>query len=207
MEDLTNISNIVNESVKNSSLHTTMIACGVFLLYMLINKLYELKKAKAANKPMDTLSNAVHKIAEEFGGLKELLSRNIQNTEIKEDSKIRAAIETSFNSFKVVILEQCVDIIIHNNIDKKADEIKSNITKIITSEYYKIYGILAQYEKNNVIIASKLNPEWIEETFNACFNIIYDGEKELNRIRELANKLNMLSKDYTIITTNKIFNN
>ena len=206
MEDLQTINDIINGAVKNSSYITVLISSGVFIVYTLIIKLIDLFKSKDRNKPLLEMASAIKEISENVVKLNQVLDKTIQDAETKEVDRINNIISTAFDSFKCGVINQCIDIIIHNNIDKNKDNIKQNIYKTVSTEYYKIYSIFSAYEHDSVNIATKIKEEWIDDITNECLRIIYDKVDSANRIRQLNNKLNLISDEYSIYIKNKIFN-
>lgn len=206
MDDLQTINDIINGAVKDSSYITVLISSGVFIVYTLIIKLVDLFKAKDRNKPFLEMASAIKEISENVVKLNQVLDKTIQDAEIKEIDRINHIISTAFDSFKCGVINQCIDIIIHNNIDKNKDNIKQNIYKTVSTEYYKIYSIFSAYEHDSVNIATKIKEEWIDDITNECLRIIYDKVDSANRIRQLNNKLNLISDEYSIYIKNKIFN-
>lgn len=206
MDDLQVINDIVNSAVKDSSYITVLISSCVFILYTLIIKVVELFKAKDRNKPLVEMASAIKEVSENVVKLNQVLDKTIQDAETKESGRILNVVTTGFSSFKSAIVDQCIDIIIHNNIEANKDSVKQNLYKTISTEYYKIYSIFSAYEHDAINIATKVKEEWIDETLNECLNVIYDGADNLTRIRQLNNKLNLIAEGYSIYVKNKIFN-
>lgn len=206
MDDLQAINDIINGAVKDSSYITVLISSGVYILYTLITKLVDLFKAKDRNKPLIDMASAIKEISENVVKLNQVLDKTIQDAELKEADRITHIIATAFDSFKSGIIDQCIDIIIHNNIHENADTVKQNVYKTISTEYYKLYSIFSVYEHDGVNVAIKIKEEWIDEITEECLKIIYDGSTDVIRIRQLNNKLNLISENYSIYTRNKVFN-
>lgn len=206
MEDLQTINDIINGAVKNSSYITVLISSGVFIAYTLIIKLVDLFKSKDRNKPLLEMASAIKEISENVVKLNQVLDKTIQDAEIKESNRINDIITTSFDSFKSGIIDQCIDIIIHNNIEDNVDTIKTNLYKTISTEYYKLYSIFSTYEHDSVNVATKIKEEWIDNITKECLKIIYVKIDAANRIRQINNKLNLISEEYSIYLKNKVFN-
>ena len=206
MEDLQTINDIINGAVKNSSYITVLISSGIFIAYTLIIKLVDLFKSKDRNKPLLEMASAIKEISENVVKLNQVLDKTIQDTEIKESNRINDIITTSFDSFKSGIIDQCIDIIIHNNIEDNVDTIKTNLYKTISTEYYKLYSIFSTYEHDSVNVATKIKEEWIDNITEECLKIIYVKIDAANRIRQINNKLNLISEEYSIYLKNKVFN-
>lgn len=207
MEDLQTIHTVVDSAVKNSSYITVLISSGVFILYTVIIKTVEIVKSKNKSKPLIQMASAIKEIGENVAKLNQVLDKTIKNAEVKEDNKIENIIVTSFDSFKTGIINHCIDVIIHNNVENHKDYIKQNLYKIITNEYYKLYAIFSDYEKNSVNLVTKLKESWITDIKAECVEIIFSGDDSLARIRKLNNRLTMIAEEYSIYVKNKIFNN
>ena len=206
MEDLQAVNAIINGAVKDSSYITVLISSCVFIIYTLIIKVVELFKAKDRNKPIVEMASAIKEVSENVVKLNQVLDKTFQDAEVKEIGKINNIIIISFNSFKSYVLDKCIDIIIHNNINLNKELITQTLYKTINTEYYKLYSIFSSYEHNSINVATKIREDWIDEITNECINIIYDGDDSANRIRQLNNKLTLLSESYSVYVKNKIFN-
>ena len=206
MNDLQAVNEIINTAVKDSSYTTVIISCGVFILYTLINKVIELYKAKDRNKPMLEMASAIKQVSENVVKLNQVLDKTIQDAEQKEYDRIGNVIIASFNSFKSAILDQCMDTIIHNNVEANKDNITQNVYKTVSTEYYKLYSIFSAYEHDSVSVAAKIKEEWIDDVTDECIAIIYNGADALSRIRSLNHKLSIICEEYSIYLKNKILN-
>lgn len=207
MDDFQTINMIVENSIRNSSYISVLISSGVFITYNFINKAIDYFKQKDRNKPILQMATAIKDISENVVKLNQVLDKTIQNSEIKETNRIASIIQATFNSFKSAISDACIDIIIHNNIETNKDNIKQNIYKTVSTEYYKVYSIFSTYEYNSVPVASKIKEEWIDEITDECLQIIYNGQDAVTRIRQLNNKLSLSSEEFSIYINNKVFNN
>jgi hypothetical protein len=206
MDDLQAINDIINGAVKDSSYITVLISSGVFIAYTLIIKVVDLFKAKDRNKPLLDMASAIKEISENVVKLNQVLDKTIQNAEAKESGRILNIVTTAFSSFKSAVITQCIDIIIHNNIEYNKESIKQNLYKTVSTEYYKLYSIFSAYEHDSVNVSTKIKEEWIDDITEECLKIIYDGADAANRIRQLNNKLNLISEEYSIYIKNKVFN-
>lgn len=206
MEDLQTINDVINSAVKNSSYITAIISSCVFILYTLIIKVVDLYKSKDRNKPLVDMASAIKKVSENVVKLNQVLDKTIQDAETKEANRITNIILTAFTSFKSAVLDQCIDVIIHNNIEATKDNVKQTIYKTVSTEYYKIYSIFSAYEHDMVNVATKIKEEWIDDITNECLKIIYNGVDSSTRIRQLNNKLNLIVEEYSIYIKNKVFN-
>lgn len=206
MDDLKVINDIINGAVKNSSYITVLISSGVFILYTLIIKIVDFYKSKDKNKPLLQMASAIKEVSENVVKLNQVLTKTIQDAEQKECDRISSVIVASLNSFKSIILDQCIDTIIHNNIITNKDSITQNLYKTVSTEYYKLYSTFAAYEHKSVNVSTKIKEEWIDDVTDECIQIIYDGTEPLDRIRKLNHKLGLISNEYSIYIKNKILN-
>lgn len=206
MNELQTVNDIISNAVKDSSYITVLISSGVFIAYTLIVKLVDLYKSKAKNKPLLEMASAIKDVGENVVKLNQVLSKTIKDAEQKEYDRIDNIIITSFLSFKSAILDQCIDTIIHNNIEKNKDNITQNVYKTINTEYYKLYSTFSAYEHDSINLSTKLKEDWIDDVTDECIAIIYDGTDSLTRIRRLNHKLGLIAEEYTIYLKNKILN-
>lgn len=206
MHDFQTINEIVSESVRNSSYYTVAISSCVFILYALITNLVSYFKAKNKNKPLIEISKAMAEMTENIVRLNTILDKTFKDVERKEASKCKIVIDLAFRNFASRISQQCESIITHNNIEKNKEFITDNITKIISTEYYKLYSILSAYEINEVNVATKLKEEWIKEVADSAISIIYSPQDAIVRINQLNSRLLIHSCDYSTYINNKTFN-
>ena len=206
MDELQAVNDIVNNAVKDSSYVTVLISSGVFILYTLIIKIVEYYKSKDKHKPLLEMASAIKDVSENVVKLNQVLDKTIQDAEQKEYDRIGNVIIVSFLSFKSAILDQCIDTIIHNNINENKDNVTQNIYKTVNTEYYKLYSIFSEYEHDSVSVATKIKESWIDDVTDECIKIMYNGNDALTRIRQLNRKLGLISKEYSIYLKNKILN-
>lgn len=206
MHDFQTINEIVSESVRNSSYYTVAISSCVFILYALITNLVSYFKAKSKNKPLIEISKAMAEMTENIVRLNTILDKTFKDAERKEASKCKTVIDLAFRNFSSRISQQCESIITHNNIEKNKEFITDNITKIISTEYYKLYSILSAYEINEVNVATKLKEEWIKEVADSAISVIYSPQDAIVRINQLNSRLLIYSCDYSTYINNKTFN-
>lgn len=206
MDDLQTINDIINGAVKDSSYITVLISSSVFILYTLIIKLVELFKAKDRNKPLIEMASAIKEVSENVVKLNQVLDKTIQEAEVKQTHRIEHIIIASFDSFKSKVIDHCIDVIIHNNIEENKDSIKANLYKIVNTEYYKLYSIFSAYEHDGINVSTKIKEEWIDNITEECLRIIYSKCSDVSRIRQLNSKLNLISEEYSIYIKNKVFN-
>lgn len=206
MDDLQAINEVVNSAVKDSSYITVLISSAVFIAYTLIIKVVDIIKAKDRNKPLLDMASAIKEVSENVVKLNQVLDKTIQSAELKETNKINNIIVTAFDSFKSAILDECIDLIIHNHIETSEENVRQTINKTTSTEYYKLYSIFSVYEHDSVNVATKIKEDWIDDITDSCFKIIYNKQDASVRIRQINNKLNLLVEEYAIYIKNKIFN-
>lgn len=206
MEDLKTITEIVDESVRNSSYVTVIISSSVYIIYTLIVRLIDYLKAKNKDKPLLEMSKAMREMGDNIAKLNAVINKNFEDAEKKEVRQCDRAIQLGFKALGFKISQECSSIIAHNNIDKNKELIRSNINKLVSTEYYKLYSTLSAYEINEVIVSSKLKEEWIKEIADAIIAIIYDGQDPIIRIAHINDKITILINDYSTFVSNKIFN-
>ena len=137
---------------------------------------------------------------------KQELKNLFKEAERKEIHKCKTVINLGFKAFAARISQECESIVIHNNIEQNKVFITENITKLVSTEYFKLYSILSAYEINEVNVATKLKEEWIKEVANSVISIIYDGQDSISRITQLNNRLMIYVGDYSTYINNKTFN-
>ena len=206
MDELQAVNDTVSNAVKDSSYTTVLISSGVFILYTLIIKIVDYYKSKDKHKPLLEMASAIKDVSENVVKLNQVLDKTIQDAEQKEYDRIGNVIIVSFLSFKSAILDQCIDTIIHNNINANKDIVTQNVYKTVSTEYYKLYSIFSAYEHDSVNVATKLKEEWIDAITEEVLQIIYNGQDATNRIRQINNKLSIDIEEYSIYINNKVFN-
>ena len=206
MNDFQTINEIVNESIKNSSYYTVAISSCVFILYTLIVQLISYFKSKSKSKPLVEMSKAMKEMTENLIKLNTVLDKTFKEAERKEVQKCKTVIDLGFKAFASKVSLECESTITHNNIEKNKDFITDNITKLISTEYYKLYSILSSYEINEVNVATKLKEEWIAEISKNLIAIVYNGQDAISRINQINTKLSIYIADYSTFINNKIFN-
>lgn len=206
MEELQTINDIVNESVRNSSYATVIISSCVFIIYTLIIRLIDYFKSKSKDKPLLEMSKAMKEMGENIAKLNAVLNKTFEDAEKKEVRQCDRAIQLGFRAMGFKISQECASIIAHNNIEKNKELISSNLNKVVSTEYYRLYSALSAYEINEVNVATKLKEEWIKELADALITIIYDGQDAVIRIAHVNDRINILLNDYSTNVQNKIFN-
>lgn len=206
MNDLQVVNSIINDAVKNSSYITVLISSGVFIMYTIIIKLIEYFKAKDRNRPLLEMASAIREISENVVKLNQVLDKTIQDAEIKNTKQLEHIIPAAFDSAKSGVITHVINVILHNNITVNEAIIKQNLSKIVSTEYYKLYAIFSVYEHNTINVATIIKEEWIDNVTKECLSIIYNGSDAATRIRQLNDKLKLITEEYTIYMKNKVFN-
>lgn len=206
MDDLQIIQDIVEQSVRDSSYITVIISSSVFICYTLIIKVVDYFKTKSKNKPLIEMAIAIKEQNANIVKLNGVLDKTLRDAERKKNTQCEKAIEQGFKAVAFRLAQECSGIIVHNNIDTNKEYIKGNLTKLISTEYYKLYSTLSVYEVKDVNVASKLKEEWIKELTDIMLDILYDGQDALTRITQLNNRLEICINEYSTYVNNKIFN-
>lgn len=206
MNDFQTISDIVSESVRNSSYYTVAISSSVFILYTLIVQLIGYFKSKSKNKPLIEMSKAINEMGENIAKLNAVLDKTFKDAERKEIHKCKKAIELGFGNLESIIVKEIQSIIIHNNIVKNKDLIIGNVRTLISTEYYKLYSTLSDYEINETPVNRRLKEEWIHELSDEILKIIYNDNDQITRISQINNRVATLIANYSTYINNKTFN-
>ncbi|MCQ2971687.1 MAG: hypothetical protein MJ209_00075 [archaeon] len=206
MGEFQTINEVIAKSVETSSYNTVIISSCVFIVYTLIIKIIDVIKQKSKNKPIQDMATAIKDVSNNVVLLNTVLSKTIQDNEKKESAKLRSVITLVFNSFQATIAQKAIDVIIHNHIETNKEFIVENITKLVNTEYYKVYSILSNYEINNCIVSSKLKEDWIKECVDDILMIIYNQQDSITRISQINNKLSINVNEYSTYLLNKTFN-
>lgn len=207
MEELNNLNNIINESIQNSSYVSVIISSCVFIMYTLIIRLVDFFKAKHKDKPLLEMSKTMQEMGVNIIKLNAILNKTFDNAERKQINQCDRTIQLGFKTLAFKIIQECFNIIIHNNIDKNKELITNNLTKVISTEYNKLYNTLSLYEINGINVATTLKQEWIKELLDTVITIIYDGQEAITRTAHINDRLTILVNDYSIYVTNKTINN
>lgn len=206
MEEFQTINEIVNESVRNSSYITVIISSCVFIIYTLIIRLVDYFKSKAKDKPLLEMSKAMKEMGDNIVKLNAVITKTFEEAEKKEIRQCDKAIQLGFKAMAFKLSQESASIIAHNNIDKNKELIRENLSKLVSTEYYKLYSALSAYEINEVNVSTKLREEWVKEIADAIITIIYDGQEAVIRIAHINDRINILINDYSTYVSNKIFN-
>lgn len=205
MNEFETVNTIIEESVKNSSYITVIISSCVFLVYTIIIRLVDYMKSKNSAKPLSDIASALKDNTLNIANLNNVLKKTLNDAERKENRQCENAIDLAFKSFAFKLSQECIAIIIHNNIEKNKELIVNNIHKLVNAEYYKLHTSLSMYEINDIIVSNKLKEEWIEEVADTLINIIYDNQENVVRIVQINNRLNIYINEFSTYINNKIF--
>lgn len=206
MNDFQTINDIVNESVRNSSYYTVAISSCVFILYTLIVQLIGYFKSKSKNKPIIEMSKALNEMAENIVKLNAVLDKTFKDNERKEVHKCKKAIELGFGNLESIIVKEIQSIIIHNNIEANKELITDNIKTLVSTEYYKLYSTLSDYDINDISVNRRLKEEWIKELSEEILKIVYNDNDQITRISQINNRVATLIANYSTYINNKTFN-
>lgn len=206
MHDFQTINEIVSESIRSSSYYTVAISSCVFILYTLIVQLIGYFKSKNKNKPLIEMSKAINEMGENIVKLNAVLDKTLKDVERKEVHKCKKAIELGFGNLESIIVKEIQGIIIHNNIVKNKELITGNINTLVSTEYYKLYSALSDYEINETPVNRRLKEEWIKELSNEILKIVYNDNDQITRISQINNRVTTLINNYSTYINNKTFN-
>ena len=206
MEDLQFINDIVNQSTKEASYWSVIISSTVFIIYTIVIRVFDYFKTKDKDKPLLEMSKAIQEVSNNVIKLNNILDKMIQDNSKKDFIKCKNTIELSFIGFYNNVFKFCQEIILHNNIEANKDSIKQSIYRTVSTEYYKIYSIFSAYEYDKVNVATRLKEEWIDAVTEEVLQIIYNGQDDIDRIRQINNKLSIDTEEYSTYINNKVFN-
>lgn len=206
MNDFQTINEIVSESVRNSSYYTVAISSCVFILYTLIVHLISFFKQKSKNKPLLEMASALKENTENIVKLNSVLDKTLQEAEKKKVRQCEIAIDLGVKAMGLKIIDSVIAIIAHNNIDSNKELVIGNISKLVGTEYYKLYSALSVYEINEVNVASKLKDDWIKELTDNIIAIVYSKQNSVYRITQLTNRIGIIVNEYSTYLNNKTFN-
>lgn len=205
MHDLTVINEVISNAVKSSSYNTVLFSSCVFIIYTLIIKVIDMLKAKSRNKPIIEMATAIKDIGSNIIRLNNVLDKTFKDAEHKDYIRCKNAIRLAFEALKSKLNEDCIETIITNHIEENKEQIVENILKLVSTEYYKVYSILSNYEIDNVNVASQLDKRWIEQISNTIISVIYGKKSDISRILQLQHRLNIEIGKYETYIDNKVF--
>lgn len=206
MTDFQTINDIVRESVQNSSYYTVAISSCVFILYTLIIQLISYFKSKSKSKPLLEMAAALKENTENIVKLNTILDKTLQDAEKKKVRQCEVAIDLGFKAFGLRLIQECSNIIAHNNIEQNKNLISENIIRLSNTEYYKLYSVFSAYEINEINVATKLREEWIKEVADNLLAIVYNGQDAISRITQINNRVTVIVNEYSTYVNNKTFN-
>lgn len=205
MHDLTAINEVISDAVKSSSYNTVLLSSCVFIIYTLIIKVIDMLKAKSRNKPIIEMATAIKDIGSNIIRLNNVLDKTFKDAEHKDYIRCKNAIRLAFEALKSKLNEDCIETIITNHVEENKEQIVENILKLVSTEYYKVYSILSNYEIDNVNVASQLDKRWIEQISNTIISVIYGKKSDISRILQLQHRLNIEIGKYETYIDNKVF--
>lgn len=205
MHDLSTINELISNAVRSSSYNTVLLSSCVFIIYTLIIKVIDMLKAKSRNKPIIEMATAIKDIGSNVIKLNNVLDKTFKDAEHKDYIRCKNAIRLAFEALKSRLNEDCIETIITNHIEENKEQIVENILKLVSTEYYKVYSILSNYEIDNVNVASQLDKRWIEQISNTIISVIYGKKSDISRILQLQHRLNIEIGKYETYIDNKVF--
>lgn len=205
MHDLTAINEVISNAVKSSSYNTVLLSSCVFIIYTLIIKVIDMLKSKSRNKPIIEMATAIKDIGSNIIRLNNVLDKTFKDAEHKDYIRCKNAIRLAFEALKSKLNEDCIETIITNHVEENKEQIVENILKLVSTEYYKVYSILSNYEIDNVNVASQLDKRWIEQISNTIISVIYGKKSDISRILQLQHRLNIEIGKYETYIDNKVF--
>lgn len=205
MHDLSTINELISNAVRSSSYNTVLLSSCVFIIYTLIIKVIDMLKAKSRNKPIIEMATAIKDIGSNVIKLNNVLDKTFKDAEHKDYIRCKNAIRLAFEALKSKLNEDCIETIITNHVEENKEQIVENILKLVSTEYYKVYSILSNYEIDNVNIASQLDKRWIEQISNTIISVIYGKKSDISRILQLQHRLNIEIGKYETYIDNKVF--
>lgn len=205
MHDLSTINELISNAVRSSSYNTVLLSSCVFIVYTLIIKVIDMLKAKSRNKPIIEMATAIKDIGSNVIKLNNVLDKTFKDAEHKDYIRCKNAIRLAFEALKSKLNEDCIETIITNHVEENKEQIVENILKLVSTEYYKVYSILSNYEIDNVNVASQLDKRWIEQISNTIISVIYGKKSDISRILQLQHRLNIEIGKYETYIDNKVF--
>lgn len=205
MHDLSTINELISNAVRSSSYNTVLLSSCVFIIYTLIIKVIDMLKAKSRNKPIIEMATAIKDIGSNVIKLNNVLDKTFKDAEHKDYIRCKNAIRLAFEALKSQLNEDCIETIITNHVEENKEQIVENILKLVSTEYYKVYSILSNYEIDNVNVASQLDKRWIEQISNTIISVIYGKKSDISRILQLQHRLNIEIGKYETYIDNKVF--
>lgn len=205
MHDLSTINELISNAVRSSSYNTVLLSSCVFIIYTLIIKVIDMLKSNSRNKPIIEMATAIKDIGSNVIKLNNVLDKTFKDAEHKDYIRCKNAIRLAFEALKSKLNEDCIETIITNHVEENKEQIVENILKLVSTEYYKVYSILSNYEIDNVNVASQLDKRWIEQISNTIISVIYGKKSDISRILQLQHRLNIEIGKYETYIDNKVF--
>lgn len=205
MENLQVVTDVFENSIRNSSYISAIISSAIFIIYTIIIKVADYYKNKSKNKPILEMAAAIREISDNVSKQNSVLDKFIKDVEQKDSIKTKNVIELALVRFRSNIENNVKDIIIRNNINHNKELVLSNVRQVVSTEYYKMISILSNYDINDTPISTCLKDKWIEETYSSVIDIMFNGQSKDKRILQLSNKLELDIDKYITYINNKLF--
>lgn len=205
MENLQVVTDVFENSIRNSSYISAIISSAIFIIYTVIIKVADYYKNKSKNKPILEMAAAIREISDNVSKQNSVLDKFIKDVEQKDSIKTKNVIELALVRFRSNIENNVKDIIIRNNINHNKELVLSNVRQVVSTEYYKMISILSNYDINDTPISTCLKDKWIEETYSSVIDIMFNGQSKDKRILQLSNKLELDIDKYITYINNKLF--
>ena len=152
------------------------------------------------------MASALKENTENIVKLNSVLDKTLQEAEKKKIRQCEIAIDLGVKAMGLKIIDSVIAIIAHNNVDSNKELVIGNISKLVGTEYYKLYSALSVYEINEVNVASKLKDDWIKELTDNIIAIVYSKQNSVYRITQLTNRIGIIVNEYSTYLNNKTFN-
>lgn len=205
MENLQVVTDVFENSIRNSSYISAIISSAIFIIYTIIIKVADYYKNKSKNKPILEMAAAIREISDNVSKQNSVLDKFIKDVEQKDSIKTKNVIELALVRFRSNIENNVKDIIIRNNINHNKELVLSNVRQVVSTEYYKMISILSNYDINDTPISTCLKDKWIEETYSSVIDIMFNGQSKDKRILQLSNKLELDIDKHITYINNKLF--
>lgn len=170
----------------------------VVVIYLIIIKIIDSKKENIQIKISNEFSKSITIISE-------FLSDITKNIIDREKDKCKNAIEDALFSTGLRLVTFISSTIINNHIDTNKDNIISNISNIVNSEFYNIYSTLSMYKINGIVVSDYLDKKWMATIEQDMIDIIYNNilNKD-DKILSFSNKITLKFQTYVTYITNNI---
>lgn len=182
----------------NDALKQGIAPAIVVAIYLIITKALDNKRENIQIKISSELTKSINVISE-------FLTDITKNIIDKEKDKCKNAVEDAMFSSGMRLVSFVSSTIINNHVDANKDNILSNITNIVNTEFYSIYSTLSMYKINGVVVSDYLDKEWMATIEQDMIDIIYNnllGKDD--KILSFSNKITHKFQTYVTYITNNI---